>query len=297
MNATGLFSEDTARKVRQYLLTRGETIELFGGTERIEGMSLRELTKAVLDTASPEDIKALNHAILGPMLRRANNPPVTDASVERAENIRRANEDFNVVAVANLPSGVPDDEKPFKDLERPKEYPSISQMLDAVVAWVTREGPPLLTISGAVGVGKTSILVAAGNRLLGRGEIVVYRRESDLASDLQVHIRTKDVDRQLTEYAQTPWLMIDDVGTTAQGDWMRGQMDDLIDTRWRLAAGGTIRTLVATNLFSSDLPDRIASRLGDTSRGRAVKVDAPDYRRGGWRLHEPYGEKEGERDT
>ncbi len=278
----GLFGEESARLVRRYLLTRGEDIELFGGEKRIEGMTLKQLLAAVKEHGTAEDIRVLNRQLLAPLFMRLDRR-VDDDDIARSENIRRANEEFNVVAVASLPSGVPEDEKLIDQFDRRSRYPSIAQMLDSVKAWVTGEGPAMLTVAGSVGVGKTLLAIAAANQLLQRGEIVVYRREPELITDLQAHIKTKDVDKQMQEYCQTPWLVVDDFGTAAQGDWTRAKMDELIDARWRMADGGAIRTLITTNLFPEDLPTRVASRLDDASRGRAVKVDAPDYRRNGKR--------------
>jgi hypothetical protein len=60
-------------------------------------------------------------------------------------------------------------------------------------------------------------------------------------------------------------------------------MDSLIDARWQ--GSGPLRTLITTNLVSSELPVRIASRLGDTTLGVAVPIQATDWRRGYGAVH------------
>ena len=80
------------------------------------------------------------------------------------------------------------------------------------------------------------------------------------------------------EWRHAGYYVVDDWGMSAQGDAVRGMMDRFVDYRWARADAG-LRSLFTTNLAPADFGPRIASRLLDTRRVKALAIKADDYRR------------------
>ena len=149
-----------------------------------------------------------------------------------------------------------------------------------VVNWADGMVPQLLTLTGNTGVGKTHLAQAAHLVLMRRGEDVVFQTEASLLTRLHSAMRPDapfSVEVVLNEVMSTPWLILDDLGVTAQGEWDRSTMDTLINVRWQ-GAQRRLHTLITTNLTGADLPERMASRLRDTQWAKAVVIQAVDYR-------------------
>ena len=145
------------------------------------------------------------------------------------------------------------------------------------MAWVARRGPPILTLAGSPGVGKSHLTDAAGSVLLAQGEDVVFREASKLFEEFHQAVGSNRLDDLLQAYGSVPWLIVDDFGQGAATDWGRDIQDRLVNDRWTGARGG-LRTLVTTNLKAADLPPRVASRLRDRALACVVAISAPDYR-------------------
>lgn len=159
--------------------------------------------------------------------------------------------------------------------KRRPQFPSVQEAEDAVNQWVNRIGPGILTLSGPPGVGKTHLALATW-RVLAENRIVAYYTEPDIFKTLHQGIKDHQVDDLVTEFSSLPWLIIDDFGISALGDWDRDKIDRIINVRWDNS--GELRTLVTTNLLGKDMPARIASRLRDKQRSRVVLIVADDFR-------------------
>ena len=181
--------------------------------------------------------------------------------------------DYNI----ELSPGLPPDARGFGDFHISDEYPKLVEALVATIDWVHGEGPGLLTLAGDPGVGKTHLANAAAHRLSSMGFPIIYRTEGGLIAELQQLMSQQGPETAIQELLTVPWLVIDDLGATALGHWGVGTIDRIVNARWE--GSGWLRTLITTNFSSKDLPERIASRLGDITKGRAVAIQAPDYRR------------------
>lgn len=149
--------------------------------------------------------------------------------------------------------------------------------LEAVTNWLDGEGPPMLTLAGPPGVGKTHLMLAARNHCILTRQSHMFLTDRALDARIRQSFDNKDTDQVLRNLGNGPRLMIDDFGIVARADTMLGFMDDLIRTR-EIAAGEGVQTLITTNLGSDELPARIRSRLNDRVRSRYLVIDAPDYR-------------------
>jgi hypothetical protein len=161
-------------------------------------------------------------------------------------------------------------------LRRP-EWPAVQEAAQAVREWMARMGPGLLTLAGHTGIGKTHLAVAAARGLLERGFSVAYREEAALVASLQQQMKGGDPEELLQEYLTVPWLILDEFGGGALGDWGKSVTDRIINARWQ--ASDALRTLICTNLVGIELPQRIASRLSDVRKARTVVIKASDYRK------------------
>ena len=269
----GLFGPGLRDQIKQYLWAKYHPdspgwAEIFG-----PGESMSSFLKRVTE-AYPDDLEAITKMLL----------PKLDSSHDsyreqlKADQMRRD----GVVFSTTLPVGLPGTCGTFEAfLER--DNASLGQAAKAVRQWMGRVGPPILTLFGFPGTGKTHLSTAAGAYLVEHGESVLFRREGDMMAEFRSAVPRNQVEETLQAFSTVPWLIVDDLGTASVNDsGMLGELRDrLFDTRWHAAGTwrGALRTLVTTNLRSKDLPLRVASRLGDSRWGNPiVGIDAPDYR-------------------
>lgn len=171
---------------------------------------------------------------------------------------------------------VPDGLKSLVGFRPRKRFPDVAQAELATKEWMGATGPPLLTLSGPPGTGKTHLAQGAVVHLQETpGPYrLAYFTEGHLVQYFREGIRHNDVGRRMDAACRVDWLVVDDLGEQAKGDWDRGRVDELINVRWEEG----LRTMFTTNLLGPDMPPRIASRLGDTERGVVVTIEALDYR-------------------
>ncbi|MDT9683696.1 ATP-binding protein [Streptomyces sp. TRM76323] len=138
-------------------------------------------------------------------------------------------------------------------------------------------GPSLL-IAGPTGTGKTHQAYGAVRTLLAAG--VRLRWAATNTADLHAQLRPRqghDPERAFQELAQSPLLILDDLGAAKQSEWTEEQTYRLIDRRYT----SMLPTLITTNVPIAELRnvlgDRVASRLAEmTTR---VILQGPDRRR------------------
>lgn len=166
--------------------------------------------------------------------------------------------------------------KTFEAFKKRTRYPTVQEAVEAVKGFV-KGGPPILTMAGGVGSGKSHLLMAAGWELIGRGVLVLYRTQQQLESDIKRAMDERRYETALDDVLNCPFLLIDDLGMSTMTNWSQGFFDTVIDHRW----SHRLPLAVATNLQSHELPARMADRLGDRSVARVVQISAESYRKTG----------------
>jgi len=252
--------------VRGYLLARwqGE-----GYAERIGApRTLKELLD-VVRREFPEDVPAVVRLLVAP-LTDFHDPHAYQREQAIKESMRRDGWGYGW----DLPHGVPPG--PGFDAFSDRDNPSLAEAKAATLEWLAGMGPGILVLAGGPGRGKTHLAVAAGGALLERGQSVLYRTEPALMGELRTAAREGALEDRLEAISVVPWLIIDDLGLEPASDWGRAIQDRLIDARWRYASWA--RTLMTANLKAGQMPARVASRLRDRQRVRAVQIAAEDYR-------------------
>ena len=252
------------RQLREYFLTRyqPEWLEAHGYST----LSLREFLK------DPEvrNMPGLAQALLSPLSEKA-----AADEWERNRIKREQQEQDDALWCIRYNGAHPPQPALFDEFDT-MSNPSLVEACEATKRWAFELGPSILTLSGPPGVGKTHLARAAWTHLEKRQRYPIWCVEGKVVADLHAALPKQRVQTITSCLEIANWLILDDLGVTAQGDWIRGIFDQFIDTRW--ASAPNLRTMFTTNLSASDLPSRIASRLRDKERARAVVMEAPDYR-------------------
>jgi chromosomal replication initiation ATPase DnaA len=156
----------------------------------------------------------------------------------------------------------------------------LKHALEATMNWVSGQGPAFLVLKGPRGVGKSHLGLAACHALhrLHRHYWMIADAAIDRA--MRRSFDTDGTDYLIQAFQDEPNLILDDLGLTARKETgtLAGLLDSIINDRWIGARDGSKRTMITTNVEPRDLPARMASRLNDATRARAVEINAPDYR-------------------
>ena len=146
-----------------------------------------------------------------------------------------------------------------------------ARMVEACRKFIAKpEG--IITIHGGTGNGKTMVLQACINAMLGQNVEAVYVTAFDLISFIRAAFtqdkRTKVVDviddnaySRLQKFERVKVLAIDEFDKVKVTDWVLEQLTDLIDRRYRMAEDGQGGTLIAMNDHPDELAPWIKSRL------------------------------------
>jgi len=151
------------------------------------------------------------------------------------------------------------------------EDEATANMVNACRKFIARP-QGIITIHGGSGNGKTMALQACVNAMLDQNIEAVYVTAFDLISFIRSAFSqdnyTKVLDviddnaySRLQRFEHVRVLALDEFDKVKVTDWVKEQLTDLIDHRYRMAENDAGGTLIAMNESPESLPSWISSRL------------------------------------
>lgn len=181
-------------------------------------------------------------------------------------------------AEANLPRGKVKTFENFEDRE------GATAAYEAAQDFAVGLGPPILTLIGDVGRGKSHLAEAVVRQCLSQGARARYEHVGDMLGRLQEAINNPNMDMGM-EINQCKWwevLVLDDLGVQADTVWAVATLDKIVDSRY---SNGK-RTVITTNLTEAEMKRgparRMADRIYDRNTGttKVVIMECDSYRTG-----------------
>lgn len=145
-------------------------------------------------------------------------------------------------------------------------------------AVIDRRG--MVSLTGAPGTGKSTLLMCAVNAAREVNIPSIYTTMSDLLAYLRSAFNPKrpqarNFDASWNLLLSAEVLAVDELDEFSTTEWATERLMRLIDERWR--SMGDRLTLLATNAPLARLPPKVASRLSD-GRGAVVEIAGKDMR-------------------
>jgi DNA replication protein DnaC len=135
---------------------------------------------------------------------------------------------------------------------------------------------------GTRGTGKTHLLAAVANALMGSGMgpsrsplyVVVPDFLDYVRADYESNRPNETASRRMEDARNCPVLLLDDLGVEKRTLWTDEQMYRLLNHRYNEG----LPTVIASNVEMEELEPRIASRMQDSSLARMVVLAGEDQR-------------------
>ena len=135
-----------------------------------------------------------------------------------------------------------------------------------------------LVMVGETGVGKTHLAAAAAAQRLHAGDSVCFAVVPELLDALRASYSRGDVSFEalFAFVKNVDLLVLDDLGAQQTTDWANDKIYQLCGYRYTRA----LSTVITMNDLPDEFPPRLASRIMDTQRNLALRLNASDYRTG-----------------
>ena len=147
-------------------------------------------------------------------------------------------------------------------------------------SWQFAEHPEgWLLFKGAYGCGKTHLAAAIANRLLERGERVLFVVVPDLLDHLRSTYQpdsSVSYDQRFESVRTTPVLILDDLGTENLTSWSREKLFQIFNHRYN----AKLPTVITTNRELEEIDQRVRSRMLDQELCTVCPILAHDFRGG-----------------
>lgn len=134
-----------------------------------------------------------------------------------------------------------------------------------------------LYIYGMPGTGKTFLAKALNNELVKALVPVCFIRAVDLAITLRKETFGDQYKEVLAQFSKVPVLIIDDLGTQKNTEWVSETIFSILDSRYT----NRLKTIITSNIAPSEHGKdqiRLTSRLSDTKWMRTVYLRGKDIR-------------------
>jgi DNA replication protein DnaC len=134
-----------------------------------------------------------------------------------------------------------------------------------------------LLLRGAYGCGKTHLAAAIANRLLERGERVLFVVVPDLLDYLRATYRSDSAvsyDTRFESVRAVPILILDDLGTENLTSWAQEKLFQIFNYRYN----AKLPTVITTNRKLEEIEPRVRSRLMDDKLCKVYTILARDFR-------------------
>jgi DNA replication protein DnaC len=137
-----------------------------------------------------------------------------------------------------------------------------------------------LVLLGGYGCGKTHLAAAIANRVIRRGQAVLFVVIPDLLDYLRATFGPNSpvtYDERFDQVRNAPLLILDDLGTQSSTEWAQEKLFQILNYRYN----ARLPTVITSNQSLEDIDLRIRSRMVDPDLAILVTILAPDFRRSG----------------
>jgi DNA replication protein DnaC len=137
-----------------------------------------------------------------------------------------------------------------------------------------------LLLLGTYGCGKTHLAAAIANRVVERGQPVLFVVVPDLLDHLRATFSPSSpvrYDERFEEIRDAPLLILDDLGTQSSTPWAQEKLFQILNHRYN----ARLPTVITSNQRLEAIDLRIRSRMVDPDLATIVTILAPDFRRSG----------------
>jgi DNA replication protein DnaC len=137
-----------------------------------------------------------------------------------------------------------------------------------------------LILFGGYGCGKTHLAAAIANRVIERGQAVLFVVVPDLLDHLRATYGPSSpvsYDERFDEVRNSPLLILDDLGTQSSTPWAQEKLFQILNYRYN----ARLPTVITSNQRMEDIDLRIRSRMVDLDLTKLLTILAPDFRQSG----------------
>jgi DNA replication protein DnaC len=138
-----------------------------------------------------------------------------------------------------------------------------------------------LLLQGGYGSGKSHLAAAIANTCVDAGIATLFMTTPDLLDHFRSTFGPSSeipYDELYERVSNIPLLVLDDLGAESPTPWSMEKLYQIINYRYNYR----LPTVITTNAKLENIEPRIRSRLVDLNLTRSMKIEAPDYRRGGF---------------
>ncbi len=217
--------------------------------------------------------------IEGRIRSRLEDPELVTRVFIQAPDYRRPTDDtthsdLSSLAMHNEQTFSSWDDRQVEDLT-PDERKSLENALKMAIEFA-RSPSGWLVFTGVYACGKTHLAAAIANSRADIGQPPMLISVADLLDHLRATFSTGSpvsLDRRFEEIRSAPLLILDALGEQSPTPWANEKLFQLIDYRHL----NKLPTVITTAKYSSEIDERIFSRMQDSRLCKICAITAPGY--------------------